>query len=308
MTSAWLACLGALAVSGCAQRADGPAVAAKASADGVATHRAAHADAATLQKVRSSLASLAGCSSEVACTPFDDLVDLGDVAAPEVLAYVADCSHGDARRLAARVLGRVHYAAGGPQLVALGNGESDVLAQMDLLKAAGQCGGDATFDALAAEYAREVPGAPGEHLVALRDGLRGFHARALPWALEEMTRGVAGAEKYADVLCDVAKQADRDTLVALVGRTNNFKVDDRLAAKAIALGATDDKLFDTLLAGLAAQDAAERNDAATLLRVISRQLPEVRKEKAVELIHRAMIGADASLASNLQASLVKLGG
>nr|HEX4314540.1 hypothetical protein [Kofleriaceae bacterium] len=313
MKTAWLACFGAMvATAGCAQTADAPAVAAKTSGSPVASagegHRAAHADAATIARVKSELSRLVACKSELDCDAFDSLVDLGDVAAPEVLSFVADRSHGDARRLAARVLGRMHYAPAGPPLVALGNGEPDVMAQMDLLRAAGDCGGDATFDALAAEYAREIAGAPGEHLVALRDGLRAFHTRALPWALEAMTRGDTHAEKYADVLCDVAKPADRDTLVALVGRTKNYRVDDRLAAKALALGATDDKLYDTLLAGLESENADDRSDAATLLRVVSRQLPESRKQKAVELLHRAMIGANPALASNLQQSLVKLGG
>jgi hypothetical protein len=306
-----------VAVAACGQSSDSAATSAVrataptssgpgANAPAMATKRTPHADAATLDHVRAELAQLTPCRSELECPAFDALLDLGDVAAPEVLAYVADHSHGDSRRLAARVLGRLHYAPAGPQLVAIGNGEPDVMAQMDLLKAAGQCGGNATFDALALEYDREQPGAPGEHLAALRDGLRAFHDRALPWALAATQRGGETADKYADVLCEVAKPVDRDLLVSMVGKTQRFRVDDRLAARALVMGATDQRLYDTLLAGLISETPEERSDAATMLRVVAPRFPEVQKAKAAELIRKAMPKADPELAGNLKASLAVL--
>lgn len=248
------------------------------------------------------------CTSELGCDAFDALVDAGDVVGGDILAYVEDTSHGGARRLASRALAKIRYAPAGTRLVELGNAETDVLMQIDLFKAAGQCGGDATFDALAKEYDREEPGAAGEHLVALRDGLRAFHDRALPWALEAMTRGGKDALKYVDVMCDVAKPSDRDTIVSLVGTSKNYLVEDRLAAKALSLGATDDKLYDTLLSGLASENATDRDDAAMMIRSVSRQFPSDRKAKAIDLMQRALPKADPELATTLKASLAKLGG
>lgn len=271
-----------------------------------AAPRVVRADRATLERGRTALGELARCRSEVGCAAFDTLLDLGDVIAPDALAFVADRSHGDARRLAARALGRLHYTPAGPQLVTLASTEPDVMAQIDLFRAAGACGGAATFAALAFEYDREQPGAPGEHLVALRDGLRGFHDRALAWALAAMAKGDAVA-KYADVVCDVATLADRDVVVGLVGKTGSYAADDRLAAKALALGATDDRLYDTLLAGLVSETPDDRADAAAALRVVARQLPEVRRAKAVTLLRRAIARTDPAMASGLEASLAKLG-
>jgi hypothetical protein len=271
-----------------------------------AAPRVVRADRATLERARTALGELARCRSEIGCEAFDTLLDLGDVAAPDTLAFVADRSRGDARRLAARALGRLHDAPAGPQLVALANTEPDVMARIDLFKAAGACGGAATFDALAFEYDREQPGASGEHLVALRDGLRAFHDRALAWALAAMTKGGAVA-KYADVVCDVATLTDRDLVVGLVGKTGSYAADDRLAAKALALGATDEKLYDTLLAGLASETPDDRADAAAALRAVASQLPEVRRAKAVTLLRKAIARTDPAIAGGLEASLAKLG-
>jgi len=256
---------------------------------------------------KTQLAALADCTSELSCDAFDALVDLGESAGPEVLAYVQDKSHGDARRLAARVLGRIQFAPAGAKLVALANAEPDVMLQIDLFRAAGECGGDATFDALAREYERENHGDAGEHLVALRDGLKAFPHKALPWALDRMTKADKDPTKYADVMCDVAKTSDRDMIVALVGTTKNYMIEDRLAAKAISLGATDDKLFDTLLAGLASENPTDRDDAAMFVRAIANKMPLDRKQKAVELIQRALPSADPTLATSLKSSLAKLG-
>src|SRR5580765_2381672 len=68
---------------------------------------------------KTQLAALSECTSELTCDAFDALVDMGVQAGPDVLAYVEDRSHGDARRLAGRVLGRIQYAPAGPKLVAL---------------------------------------------------------------------------------------------------------------------------------------------------------------------------------------------
>jgi hypothetical protein len=273
-----------------------------------AAPRIARVDRATLEHTRAALGELGRCRSELGCEAFDVLLDLGDAAAPETLAFVADRSRGgDVRRLAARALGRLHVASAGPQLVALANTEPDVMVQIDLFKAAGACGGAATFDALAFEYDREQPGAPGEHLVALRDGLRAFHDRALGWALAAMTKAGPAAAKYADIVCDVATLRDRDVVVGLIGKTGSYAADDRLAAKALALGATDDRLYDTLLAGLASETPGDRADAAAALRVVAKQLPEVRRAKAVTLLKKAIARTDPAMVSGLEASLAKLG-
>ena len=256
---------------------------------------------------KTQLAALTDCTSELTCDAFDALVEIGAQAGPEVLAFVEDTGHSDdARRLAARVLGRIQYAPAGPRLVALANQEPDVLTEIDLFKAAGECGGDDTFTALASEYARENHGDAGDHLVGLRDGLKAFPHRALPWALDAMTRGGKDITKYADVMCDVATPADRDTIVALVGTTHDYMVEDRLAAKAISLGATDAKLYDTLLAGLASESDRDREDAAMFVRAVATKLPMDRKQKAIDLIQHALLKADPMVAATLKSSLAKL--
>ncbi|HUJ61119.1 MAG TPA: hypothetical protein VLX92_21595 [Kofleriaceae bacterium] len=249
---------------------------------------------------KQAIAQLAACTSQYSCAAFDTVVGFGQPAVADLTAFVSDDTRPiDARRVAAIALGKLKAAAAGPKLVELGIASKDVTAQSDFLTAAGECGGDATFAAATAQYDKENHGDDNEHLVPLRYAIKAFPKQAMAWATEKFPKAKDQA-KYADVITDVAGPSDTAALVALVGASKDVMVDDRLASKAIELGATDGKLWDVFARALASDSPYDHGDAGNFLAPIASKAPADKKAKLLELVKKA-------LASDPKDSLVEDG-
>jgi hypothetical protein len=84
----------------------------------------------------------------------------------------------------------------------------------------------------------------------------------------------------------------------------------RLASKAIALGASDGKLWDALIASLESADEYDHNDAGSFLEPIAAKIPSEKKQKVIGLIKKAL-AKDTNYPINqkgLIKSLAALGG
>ncbi len=262
------------------------------------------ADAATRE-----LDALAACTSQYSCPAFDTLAAFGAAAGPQLVAFVTDLGKPDVQRgLVALLIGKAKLPEAGPKLVEIGLSSKDVTVEHNFLEAAGLCGGDATFAALTAEYDRENHGDMDEHLVELVYGLQGFPAKAKTWAMGALPTA-KDQVKYIDVLVRVATAADRDALAALIATTKDQMAKNRLASKAIELGATDPALWDVLIAGLSSSVNYDRDDAGHMLQDIADKMPADKKAKAVALIKKSLAAeSDPLLQGGLQTTLKKLGG
>ncbi len=246
------------------------------------------------------VAALASCKTEFACPPLDALVAVGAPVGPALLAYFRDPRTTlDQRRLAAIALGKIKFAEAGPVLVAAAEASTGVAEPHDLYLAAGNCGGDATFAALTAGYERADYGSPST--VEICAGLRALPSKSMTWARDKLfavkaSRGAAKDPleparqevKYALVIEDVATPADRDTVVALVDDVTHPAPKRTLAKTAISIGASDDRLFDLLIAGLDSEDSWERYNAGDDLAPIADKIPVRMRPKVITLIKKAL--------------------
>jgi hypothetical protein len=259
---------------------------------------------------KAAIDQLATCSSQYNCKPYDTLVAFGAPAGADLVAFATDASKPlEPRRLAVAAVGQLKVAGAGPKLVAAGLAEKDGVAGMDFFKAAGECGGDDTFAALTAQYDKENHGDMGDHLTELRQGISAFPEKAMAWATAAMPKA-KDATKYADVISDVAKPADKDAIAALVGTIKDKMANNRLAAKAIELGATDGKLWDALIAGLESDNNFDHDDVGNFLEPIASKIPADKKQKVIDLIKKALAKdmKDPTMQMGLTKTLAALGG
>ena len=296
-----------LVATACSKKQDKPAAAPPPAADPVAAPATAAPAAMTAAQA---LAQLGSCVTPDACPALDSLVKSGAPAIPDLVAYVSDASKPmDGRRVAAAGLGKLKAADAGPKLVELGLASTDITAQLDFLKAAGECGGDATFAALTTQYDKENHGDSNEHLVPLADGIAGFGPKALDYAKTKM-KGAKDEAKYADIITRVATPADRDTVVALAGTAKDLMANNRLASKAIELGATDAKLWDILTKGLTSDSPYDHGDAGNFLAPIADKIPADKKAKIHDLVKKDLDKdpKDPMIEDGLMKTLAALGG
>lgn len=252
-------------------------------------------------------AELASCSSEYNCKPFDALVAFGAQAAPELIALAIDGSAKiEARRLAAKALGKAKVADAGPKLVEAANKLDDSLAQGDFYEAAGECGGQPTFDALIAELGKAMASSDDGREIPLRKGLRKFPQETTAWAKAALAKAKEPVT-IADLVDDNA--TDMAMVQELLPATKDLMARNRLAKKAIELGATDPKLWDVFLQALASEDQYDRSDAGNFLAPVVAKVPADKKAKLVELLKKATEGPkDPMLKGGLETSLKALGG
>lgn len=250
---------------------------------------------------------LATCSSEFNCKPFEALVSFGPQAAPELLAIATDASAKlEGRRLAAKALGKAKVADAGPKLVEAANKFEDSLAQGDFYEAAGECGGQPTFDALIAELTKAAASTEDRREIPLRKGLSKFPTETLAWAKAELPKAKKQVT-VADLVVDTATSAE--AVQELLPAAKDPMARNRLASKALELGATDPKLWDVFLTALASKDQYDRADAGNFLERVADKVPEDKKAKFVELLKKALEGRkDPMLKGGLEKSLKKLGG
>ena len=138
------------------------------------------------------LDALASCTSQYNCAAFDTLAGFGAAAGPQLVALISDLGKPEKLRgLVAILIGKAKLPDAGPKLVEIGLASRDVTIQHDFLVAAGECGGDATFAALTAQYDQENHGDMQEHLVELGYGLKGFPDKAKAWAMGAMPKARA---------------------------------------------------------------------------------------------------------------------
>ena len=163
--------------------------------------------------------------------------------------------------------------------------------------------------ALTAQYDKENHGDMNEHLVPLADGIAGFGPKALDYAKTKM-KGAKDEAKYADIITRVATPADRDTVVALAGTAKDLMANNRLASKAIELGATDAKLWDILMKGFASDSPYDHGDAGNFLAPIIDKAPADKKAKIHDLVKKALDKdpKDPMIEDGLTKTLAALGG
>jgi hypothetical protein len=252
-------------------------------------------------------AELAACTSEIGCKAYEALASFGAQAAAELLAFATDASaKPEARAIAAKALGKAKVADAGPKLVEAGNKVDDSLRQGDFYEAAGECGGQATFDALIGEYAKAMTSSDDDRENPLRKGLRKFPAESLAWAKAELPK-TKEQTSVADLVDDTA--TDAAAVQALLAVAKDPMARNRLAKKAIELGANDPKLWDVFLTNLASKDQYDRADAGNFLAHVVAKVPEDKKAKFVELLKKANEGPkDPMLKGGLEKSLKALGG
>ncbi|HVV85974.1 MAG TPA: hypothetical protein VHE35_23100 [Kofleriaceae bacterium] len=227
------------------------------------------------------------CAVSDDCEAYKTLVGFGPKAEPDLLAALSDPAvSNDGKRMAAEALGAMKAADAGPKLVELGMASDDVVVESDLFKAAGECGGKPTFDALIAAYAKAIASTDDDHDVPLRDGLRAFPADSVAWAMDQLSKVKKGTDAtgYADLVTDSASAADLPGIVDALGKSKDVMVRDRLAAKAIELG--DTAHFDVFVAGLSSKDEYDRSDAANFLAEVADKAPADVKPKLVDLLQK----------------------
>lgn len=252
-------------------------------------------------------AELAACTSEIGCKAYEALASFGAQASAEMLASATDASVPlESRVLAAKILGKAKVADAGPKLVEAGNKVDNSLRQSDFYGAAGECGGQATFDALIGEYAKAITSSDDDREIPLRAGLRKFPAESLAWAKAELPK-TKEQSSVADLVDDTA--TDAAAVQELLGIAKDPMARNRLAKKAIELGASDPKLWDVFLTSLASKDQYDRADAGNFLSHVVAKVPEDKKAKFVELLKKANEGPkDPMLKGGLEKSLKALGG
>lgn len=260
------------------------------------------------EAAKKAIGEMAACSSTSSCDAYKTLVGFGATAAPDLLAFVADKSAStDARGMAAEALAEIKAPDAGPKLVEIANGVGDEgMLQGDLYEAAGKSGGQATFDALIAEYVKAIASTDDNRDIPLRKGLRGFPAESVAWVKENLPKAKADHSSYTDLITDSAKAADLPTIVELLGATKDVMARNRLAAKAIELG--DKAHFDVFVTGLSSKDVYDRSDSANFLAKVAEHAPADLKPKLVELLTKGKAGdAGGMTAGGYDEALQKLG-
>lgn len=259
------------------------------------------------QAAARALDELASCTSEVNCKPMDRLVEFGPVAGAALVAYVSDATKPAAQRhIAAIAIGKLRVAGAGAKLVALASHIDEFLVRGDYYEAAGACGGDDTFAALAAEYERYAKHDEGDS--EPRKGLRAFPEQTMRWATTNLAAAKTHQSRWADLIVEVATDASAVVKIIVSTKLDVFST-NRLAGKAIALGDTDERLFDLLIASLELGDKYYRADAVNMLDPIADKIPPSKHAKIVALTKRALAQeSDPTYSRRMQDTLAKLGG
>lgn len=259
---------------------------------------------------KAAIAKLGDCVIPDNCEGYKTLVGFGPQAAPDLLAAIADpASSKDTKEMAAAAVGALKQPDLGPKLVELGNAEQDSLVQDDIYGAAGESGGQATFDALIAAYAQAIGSVDDDRDIPLRKGLRAFPKESLAWAgtaIAAKGKGAPDPTGVADLFTDSAQAADLPAVVDALGKTKDVMARHRLAAKAIELG--DTAHFDVFVTGLSSKDQYDRSDAANFLAQVADKAPADLKPKLVELLQKGKAGDQGGLtAMGYDEALKKLG-
>jgi hypothetical protein len=261
----------------------------------------------TPEAAKAQVAELAKCSSRYGCAAFDALVGFGPAAAPDLVTVaVDDKAPIEQRRVAVAALGELKAPDVGLKLIESANKLDDSLAQGDFYEAAGKSGGQPVFDALIAEYGKASASLDDNREIPLRHGLKAFPKETVAWAKDALPKA-KNQTAIADLVDDVA--TDQAVVLALLPTAKDPMAKHRLAKKAIELGATDPKLWDVFLAGLASADQYDRSDAGNFLASVAKQVPAELKPKFVALLKKALAGPkDPMLNGGLEKSLETLGG
>lgn len=261
------------------------------------------------EAAKKAIGEMAACSSDFNCEAYKTLVGFGAAAAPELIAFAGDTTaSADARRIAAKALGEIKAPDAGPKLIEIANklGHDDFMLQGDLYEAAGKSGGQATFDALIAEYTKAIASSDDDRDIPLRHGLEGFPAESVAWVKANLPTAKDDFSSYADLITDSAKAGDLPVIVELLGQTKDVMARNRLAAKAIELG--DKNHFDVFVAGLSSKDEYDRSDAANFLADVAADAPADLKPKLIELLQKGKAGDAGGLtAMGYDEALKKLG-
>jgi len=262
----------------------------------------------TPEAAKQHVAELAKCSSQYSCPAFDTLVGFGPAAAPELLAVaVDDKAPLEQRRMAVAAIGAVKAPEVGVKLIEAANKLEDSLAQGEFYDAAGKSGGQPVFDALITEYAKAAASTDDNREIPLRHGLGAFPKETVAWAKDALPKQPKQQVAIADLIDDVA--TDQAVVLALLPAAKEPMAKHRLAKKAIELGASDPKLWDVFLAGLASADQYDRSDAGNFLESVVSKVPAELKPRFVELLKKALAGPkDPMLNGGLEKSLAALGG
>jgi hypothetical protein len=261
------------------------------------------------EAAKKAVGEMAACSSDYNCEAYKTLVGFGPAAAPELLAFAGDTTaSADARRLAAKALGEIKAPDAGPKLIAIANAltHDDFMLQGDLYEAAGKSGGQATFDALVAEYTKAIASLDDDRDIPLRHGLGGFPSESIAWVKATMPTAKSDHSSYADLVTDSATAVDLPTINELLGKTKDPMARDRLAAKAIQLG--DKNHFDVFVAGLSSKDQYDRSDAANFLAEVVADAPADLKPQLIDLLTKGKAGdAGGMTSAGYDEALKKLG-
>ena len=215
----------------------------------------------------------------------------------------------DQRAAAAKALGDMKNQDAGVKLVALGDQvASDGMMQENFYKAAGACGGDATFQALIASY-EKATAASDLRAIPLRAGLRQFPTQVIEWSKDKLAKAKGlEATNAADLVADAATKEDLDAVLKLLSAQKDPMARDRLATAAIKLGATDVKLFEVYATNLNSKDEYDRSDAANFLSEVTDKVPAELKAKLVTATQAAVKKADSRDAANFNKVIKDLGG
>jgi hypothetical protein len=252
---------------------------------------------------------MVACASDYDFAGYKTLVGFGAQAAPDLLALAGDkTASAEARGMAAKALGEIKAPDAGPKLIEIANaaGESESMLQGDLYEAAGKSGGQATFDALIAEYAKAIASMDDDRDIPLRHGLSAFPKESVAWAHANLPKAKDNLTGYADLVTDSASGPDLPAINEMLGATKDVMARDRLASKAIELG--DKNHFDVFVAGLSSKDEYDRSDAANFLANVAGDAPADLKAKLIELLQKGK-AADAGgmTAAGYDEALKKLG-
>ena len=262
------------------------------------------------EAAKDQIGKLADCVIPDGCEPYKVLTGFGAQATPDLLAALADpaVKH-ESKRLVAQALGALKQPDLGPKLVELGSAIDDTITQEEVFAAAGASGGQPTFDALIAAYAKAIEDLDDDRDIPLRRGLRKFPAESIAWGTTQFAKkgkDLPDQTGVADLFTDNATAADLPAVVEALGKTKDQMARHRLAAKAIELGDTGH--FDVFLAGLKSSDQYDRSDAAGFLADVADKVPADQKAAFVELLQKGKAGDQGGLtAMGYDEALKKLG-
>jgi hypothetical protein len=225
------------------------------------------------------IAQLAKCTSRAFCDPYEPLLSFGhQVSAKLVALATSKTAKPGHKRMALTLLKQLADPAAAMPLFAAAKAEKQFIERYDLYEAAAASGGDQVFAAMTAFYDSK---AGRDHQLQMRRGLRRFGPKLVRWAAERMKK-TRDPVAIADLVSDVAKAGDKDTVLALLKTCKHRMACHRLAATAIRLGEVAQ--FSVLLDGLRSKDVYDRSDAANFFAKVAKQLPEGKKAEAIALL------------------------